>query len=87
MDDLLGEMNHSKVLDSVVTRGRHYGVSILASSQIYRGLSSAMRNIFACWALGEMPMVGWKAFSEEHSGTYVTQDQLRELDDRAVSEP
>ncbi len=46
-----------------------------------------MRKNFACWALGRMPMVDWKAFEEEHSGTYVTKEQLRELYDRAVSEP
>ncbi len=85
--DMLGEMNHSKVLDSVVTRGRHFGVSVLASIQVYRGLSSAMRKNCAAWALGRMPMVDYKAFEEEHSGTYVTQEQLRELYDRAVSEP
>ncbi len=86
LDDMLGEMNPSKVLDSVITRGRHYGVSVLASTQVYRGLSSAMRKNFAAWAIGRMPMIDYKAFEEEHSGTYVTKEQLRELYDRAVGE-
>ena len=87
LDDMLGEMSHSKVLDSVITRGRHYGVSVLASTQVYRGLSSSMRKNFAAWAIGRLPMIDYRAFEEEHSGTYVTREQLRELYDRAVSEP
>ena len=34
-----------------------------------------------------MPQVDYKAFEEEHSGTYVSKEQLRELYDRAVGEP
>lgn len=89
-DDMMGDLGHNKQLDSVVTRGRHYGVSCLVSVQAYRaagGLSSIQRKNFAAFALGRLPMNDYKAFEEEHSGTFVTKEQLRELYDRAVSEP
>ena len=62
-----------------MTRGRHAGISILASSQVYKGLSSAMRKNFACWALGRLPAVDWRAFEDEHAGVYVSREQLRAL--------
>ncbi len=74
-------------MNSVVTRGRHYGVSTVGLySSLSRPLIRYAENL-ACWALGRMHMVDWKAFEEEHSGTYVTREQLRELYGRAVSEP
>ena len=83
--DMLGEMNHNKTLGSVVHRGRHYGTTLLADTQVYRGLQSDMRKNFAMWCIGRLPAVDWKAFEEEHSGTFVTKEQLREMYDRAVS--
>ena len=80
---MLGEMRNN-TLGSVVTRGRHYGVSLLADSRVYRGLQSDMRKNFAAWCIGRLPQVDYKAFSEEHSGTFVTPEQLREIYDRAV---
>ena len=53
LDDLLGSMKFSAQLDALVTRGRHAGISVLASSQVYRGLSQAQRKKF-CW------LVPWK---------------------------
>ncbi len=32
-------------------------------------------------------MIDYKAFEEEHAGTHVTKEQLRELYNRATSEP
>jgi hypothetical protein len=83
--DMLGEMRNN-TLGSVVTRGRHFGVSLLADSQVYRGLQSDMRKNFAAWCIGHLPQVDYKAFEEEHSGTYVTREQLREIYDRAVGQ-
>ena len=87
LDDCLGDMQHSRTLDALVTRGRHAGISILASSQVYKGLSAAMRKNFACWALGRLPPVDWRAFEDEHAGTYVTREQLRALWARALAKP
>ena len=78
LDDCLGDMTHSRTLDALVTRGRHAGISILASSQVYKGLSSAMRKNFACWALDRMPAVDWKLFEDEHAGSFVSREQLRQ---------
>ena len=44
LDDLLGDMQHSKLLNSLVTRNRHICTSLLCSSQTVRGLSSEMRK-------------------------------------------
>ena len=41
LDDLLGSMKFSAQLDALVMRGRHAGISVLASTQMYRGLSNA----------------------------------------------
>ena len=41
LDDMLGSMKFSAQLDALVTRGRHAGISVLASTQVYRGLSNA----------------------------------------------
>ena len=84
LDDLLGDMSHSKILDSVVTRGRHAGISILASSQTIRGLSSAQRKNFSAWALGKLSAADWRVFEDEHAGSWVTREQLRELYKRAT---
>ncbi len=65
-------------------------MSCLVSVQAYRaagGLSAVQRKNFAAFALGRLPMNDYKAFEDEHSGTFVTKEQLRELYDRAVNEP
>ena len=90
LDDLLGDLAHNATLTALVTRGRHAGITLLASSQAYRsngGLSTAMRKNFACWALGRMPHADWKTFEEEHAGTYVSREQLRALWARALAKP
>ena len=46
LSDMLGEMQHNKVLDSIVTRGRHAGISVLVDSQVVRGIGSQARKNF-----------------------------------------
>ena len=84
LDDMLGDMNHSKILDAVVTRGRHIGISILASSQTIKGLAVAQRRNFSAWALGKLSAADWKVFEDENAGSFVTREQLRELYKRAT---
>ena len=86
LDHLLGQMKFSAQLDALVTRGRHAGISVLASSQVYRGLSAAQRKNFAGWCLGKMAAVDWKAFEDEHAGAFVTREQLRALYARATGQ-
>ena len=83
---MLGDMTHSKILDSVVTRGRHNGISILASSQTIKGLSSAQRKNFSAWAFGKLSAADWRVFEDEHAGSWVTREQLRELYKRATQQ-
>ena len=86
LDDLLGSMKFSAQLDALVTRGRHAGISVLASTQVYRGLSQAQRKNFAGWCLGKMAAVDWKVFEDEHAGSFVTRDELRRLYARATAQ-
>ena len=86
LDDLLGQMKFSAQLDALVIRGRHAGISVLASTQVYRGLSNAQRKNFAGWCLGKMAAVDWKAFEDEHAGAFVTREQLRALYARATGQ-
>ena len=86
LDDLLGSMKFSAQLDALVTRGRHAGISVLASTQVYRGLSQAQRKNFAGWCLGKMAAVDWKVFEDEHAGAFVTREQLRALYARATAQ-
>ena len=80
-------MHYNKTLSALVTRGRHMGITLLADSQVYRGLESQMRKNYAAWCIGRLPEIDYKAFSEEHSGTFVTKEQLREIYERAVGVP
>ena len=86
LDDLLGSMKFSAQLDALVTRGRHAGISVLASTQVYRGLSQAQRKNFAGWCLGKMAAVDWKVFEDEHAGSFVTRDEFRRLYARATAQ-
>ena len=53
LDDLLGSMKFSAQLDALVTRGRHAGISVLASSQVYRGCRRHSVRILLAGALGK----------------------------------
>jgi len=86
LDDMLGEMNLNKTLSAVVTRGRHSGISILASSQTIRGLGVEQRRNFSAWALGKLSAADWRVFEDEHAGSWVTREQLRELYKRATQQ-
>ena len=81
--DMLGEMQGNKILSSVVTRGRHYGVSLLCDSQTVRGIDSQMRKNLAGYCLGRLSAADWQAFEDENT-TFVTREQLREMYQRAV---
>ena len=92
LDDLLGQMSGGGKLapaaqiDAIVTRGRYAGISVLASTQVYRGLSAAQRKNFAGWCLGKMAAVDWKVFEDEHAGAFVTREQLRAMYARATAQ-
>ena len=86
LDDMLGSMKFSAQLDALMTRGRHAGISVLASTQVYWGLSQAQRKNFAGWCLGKMAAVDWKVFEDEHAGSFVTRDELRRLYARATGQ-
>ena len=86
LDDLLGSIKFSAQLDTLVTRGRHTNISVLASAQVYRGLSAAQRKNFAGWCLGKMAAIDWKIFEDEHAGAFVTREQLRALYARATGQ-
>ena len=81
--DMLGEMQGNKILSAVVTRGRHYGVSLLCDSQTVRGIDSQMRKNLAGYCLGRLSAADWTAFEDENT-TFVTREQLREMYQRAV---
>ena len=81
--DMLGEMQGNKILSAVVTRGRHYGVSLLCDSQTVRGIDSQMRKNLAGYCLGRLSAADWQAFEDENT-TFVTREQLREMYQRAV---
>ena len=80
---MLGEMQGNKILSAVVTRGRHYGVSILLDSQTVRGIDSQIRKNLAAYTLGRLSAADWQAFEDENT-TFVTREQLREMYQRAV---
>ena len=81
--DMLGGMQGNKILSSVVTRGRHYGVSLLMDSQTVRGIDATARKNIAGWCLGRLSAADWQAFEDENT-TFVTREQLREMYQRAV---
>ena len=84
VDDMLHETAHSKVLDNLYARGRHYGVSVFAGSQLYRGLSAAIRKNADVLTIHRLPAKEYLAVEEELAGTWVTKEQLRELYEMAV---
>ena len=72
LSDMLGDIR-SPILDSIVTRGRHFGVSLLADSQVVRGLGANARKNFSMWCIGRLPMSDWKIFEDEKISSYEIQ--------------
>ena len=84
VDDMLHETAHSKVLDNLYARGRHFGCSVFAGSQLYRGLSGAIRKNADVLTIHRLPAREYQAVEEELAGTWVTKEQRRELYEMAV---
>ena len=84
IDDMLHETAHSKVLDNLFARGRHFGVNVFAGSQLYKGLSAACRKNADILTIHRLPTMEYLAVEEELAGTWVTKQQLREIYEMAV---
>ena len=44
IDDMLGDLRFNKHLDALFSRGRHLGMSVFLTSQVFRGASSTIRK-------------------------------------------
>ena len=45
-----------------------------------------MRKNFSAWSLGKLSAADWRVFKDEHAGSWVTREQLRELYKRATQQ-
>ena len=86
IDDIgLEATRYSRVLDNAFANSRHYGVSLLCGSQLFKSLSKAIRvnaDILTCHRL---PALEYAAVEEEVIGSWVDRRQFQELYQFAVN--
>jgi len=86
IDDIgLEATRYSRVLDNAFANSRHYGVSLLCGSQLFRSLSKSIRvnaDILTCHRL---PALEYASVEEEVVGSWVNRQQFKELFEFAVN--
>ena len=87
IDDMLGDLRFNKHLDALFSRGRHLGISVFLTSQVFRGASSTIRkniDLLVCFRLNQTELV---AVREEVVGADVSSEQFDELYKRGTAAP
>ena len=87
IDDMLGDLRFNKNLDALFSRGRHLGISVFLTSQVFRGASSTIRkniDILVCFRLNQTELMSVR---EEVIGADISSEEFDELYKRGTAAP
>ena len=85
IDDMLGDLRFNKHLDALFSRGRHLGISVFLTSQVFRGASSTIRkniDLLICFRLNQTEYMDVR---EEAIGADIDADEFDELYKRGTA--
>ena len=87
IDDMLGDLRFNKHLDALFSRGRHLGISVFLTSQVFRGASSTIRkniDLLVCFRLNQTELMSVR---EEVIGADISAEEFDELYKRGTAAP
>ena len=82
---MLGDLRFNKHLDALFSRGRHLGLSVFLTSQVFRGASSTIRKSIdnlICFKLNQPEFL---AVKEEGVGSEISAEEFDEVYKRGTA--